>query len=170
MKKILTVTWALTHDAVLAIGASDQKTLIWVFLKGGDKLGNFVIKGRSNSCNKVGRIERGEGGSVGIVITSDKHAVVFNYQVFTLPAHTSISWTPQKSDTHCGPTLLTRVNRAMICAWCSCLVIGEDLHPPPLRSTCLSCLPELIYLGDKQVDEGRSGPQTELHCQTWQTE
>ena len=72
---------------------------------------------------------------MGIVITSDKHAVVFNYQVFTLLPRNVNLMDPQKSDTHCGPTLLTRVNRAMICAWCSCLVIGEDLHlhpPPPL--------------------------------------
>lgn len=41
---------------------------------------------------------RGEW-SVDAVITSYKHAVVFNYQVFTLLPRTSISWTP-KNLTH----------------------------------------------------------------------
>lgn len=41
----------------------------------------------------------GWGGSADIIITSDKYAVVFNYQVFTLLPHTSIAWTP-KNLTH----------------------------------------------------------------------
>lgn len=43
--------------------------------------------------------KRRGGGSAGIVITSDKHTVVFNYQVFTLLRRTSISRTP-KNLTH----------------------------------------------------------------------
>lgn len=91
---------------------------------------------------KLGGSNEDEGVSVGIVITSDKHAVVFNYQVFTLLPHTSISWTPKNLTHTADPTLLTRVNRALICAWCSCLVIGEDLYPhpfaPPASPVCRS--------------------------------
>lgn len=49
------------------------------------------------SCKTRGR--RPEGGSVGTVITSDKHVVVFNYQVFTLLPLVSISQAP-KNRTH----------------------------------------------------------------------
>lgn len=50
-----------------------------------------------------------------------------------------------------NPVLLTKVNRAVICAQYSYHLIGVDAcSPPPDR-----LLPSLIYLRDKQVDEGR---------------
>ncbi|KAF0035704.1 hypothetical protein F2P81_011016 [Scophthalmus maximus] len=88
------------------------------------------------------KLSRTERATVVIIAAADKHALVFNYQVFTLPSCTSISPTPphpkkmKKSDTHCGPTLLTRVNRAMICAWRSRPVIGDAERGVCERSGC----------------------------------
>lgn len=142
------------------------------------KVGGTILQGESSPDTKLEelsgkRMGRGWGGGMWALsspLTNMRLCLIIKC-LLSCPARQSHG-PPKIWHTHCGPTLLTRVNRAMICAWCSRLVIGEDLHPHPTRlhSTCLSCLPELIYLGDKQVDEGRRGPQTELHCQTWQPE
>jgi len=80
--------------------------------KADEKWSNLSLRLEEQSCRGNRRltqswknwVERGGGGDggggdVGIVITSDKHAVVFNYQVFTLLPRTSISRTP-KNLTH----------------------------------------------------------------------
>lgn len=101
--------------------------------------------------------EKQREGCVGNVITSDKHAVVFNYQVFTLLPHTSIAQTPQQPDT-VGKHAINKSQQSndLLLVFLSC--VGQGSVPPPLRSTCLSSLPKLIYLGDKQVDKKGGRP------------